>query len=424
MTEIEDLLTQFNVDSRNTKLRDYYEADNLWRTLRIERDENRHSSFLSWLLDKDALLDNSPFIKFLNLAIRRKASDADADFNELKKAVLLSRIQLRSVHFSVEKVVSKLSSIRFNDRIDIFGDCEISGVGDFSRLEIIIENKIDSKEGKNKISDKLDNITTEEEHYKNLMQTERYYYACSKECGLRKTPFDGNQTIQLFVFLSANKQYPSDAHFITISYQDLVDFILEPYLNRNDLDNHSTMAVNEYLRILGNPLNNSTTMATTSEEKELLIEFYKNNEDLFKRALEVMRDNAESEEEENNYTAMLDSMTKSKVRRFFRINGSEYEYMMYEVVAEFVKFLLKNKGETFESAEKILKQYTREYTACHVSTNKTDVKRSEKCFEAIYEGQPFYVTKEWGLGSSDRNFDGLLKGIQRDYSDFMIKKMD
>ena len=37
MTEIEDLLTRYNVDSQNSRLRDYYEADYLWRTLCIER---------------------------------------------------------------------------------------------------------------------------------------------------------------------------------------------------------------------------------------------------------------------------------------------------------------------------------------------------------------------------------------------------
>ena len=60
MTEIEDLLTRYNIDPRNSRLRDYYEADNIWRSLRIERDENRHSSFLAWLLNKDAVQDNSP----------------------------------------------------------------------------------------------------------------------------------------------------------------------------------------------------------------------------------------------------------------------------------------------------------------------------------------------------------------------------
>ena len=32
------------------------------------------------------------------------------------------------------------------------------------------------------------------------------------------------------------KQEPEDKHFVTVTYQDLVDFILEPYLNRDGLD--------------------------------------------------------------------------------------------------------------------------------------------------------------------------------------------
>lgn len=420
MTEVEDLLTRYNVDSQNSHLRDYYEADNLWRTLRIERDENRHSAFLAWLLEKDATNGNSPFQKFLNLIIRKKDSE-EAEYKELKKAILQNLLKPKSVKFSVEKVIPALSVIRFNDRIDIYADCEISGVGNYSRLEIIIENKIDATEGNSKVKGKLENITPEEETYKNKKQTERYYYACSKEHHLRKASFDAGQTLQLFVFLTAKNQDPFDKHFVKITYQDLVDFILEPYLKRNDIDPHTSIAVKEYLRILGNPINNSTTMATTSEEKDLLIDFYNRNEDLFKRALEVMRDNAESDEEERNYKAMLDSMKKSRGRRFFKINGGEKEYKMYEVVAEFVKYL-RRKGMTFEATDDFIKKYSKE-NVCHISVNRNEVRRPEKCFEADYDGETFYVTKEWGLGSIGRNFDGLQKGIKQDYPDFMIEEI-
>ena len=421
MTEIEDLITRYNVDSQNSRLRDYYEADNLWRTLRIERDENRHSAFLAWLLGKDAVQDNSPLYKFLNLIIRLKEEDS-FEYKELKKAILLNRLKLKSVQFSVEKVISALSVIRFNDRIDIYADCEISGLANYSKLEIIIENKINATEGNSKVTGKFDNCTKEEETYKGKNQTERYYYACSKEHHLRKTPFNSGQTLQLFVFLTPKNQDPVDKHFVKLTYQDLVDFILEPYLNRDDIDAHTLMAVKEYLRILGNPINNMTIMATTSEEKELLIDFYKRNEDLFKRALEVMRDNAESVDEENSYKAMLDSMKKSKVRRFFKINEGEKEYKMYEVVAEFVKYLRRDKGMSFEEAEEVIKKYSQEGTG-HVSVNRNEVKRSEKSFETDFEGEPFYVTKEWGLGSTGRNFDGLQKGIKQDYPDFVIKEI-
>ncbi len=418
MTEIENLLIQYNVDSRNTRLRDYYEADNLWRALGIEREENRHSAFLAWLLEKDETHTSSPFLKFINLVLMRNKSICP-DYVKLKSSVLSGRLKLKSVSCSVEKVISSLTRIRYNDRLDIYVDCEIDGLNGYSKIELFLENKIDATEGNSKVKGKIVTPTPNEVHYCKLKQSERYYYACSKGSQLRKAPFKPAETIQLFVYLTAKPQNtPADKHFIVITYQDLVDYVLEPYLDRVDLDMHTSMSVREYLRILGNPINNTTTMATTSEEKDLLLDFYKRNEDLFKRALEVMRDNAESEEEEKNYSAMLDSIKRSHARRYFSINGDK-EYKMYEVVAEFVKYLLA-RNQSIDQIEKIIADCTKE-SRTHVSLDKTKVFRSEKCYEAQYEGGVFYVTKEWGLGKPGKNFDGLQKGINQRYSDFVIQ---
>ena len=89
MTEIEQLLTEYNINPKNTALIDYYHQDNIWKTLRIERDENRHSAFLKWLLEKDRDDANAPLMKFLNLLVR----NANTQFNEvgytaLKRAIL------------------------------------------------------------------------------------------------------------------------------------------------------------------------------------------------------------------------------------------------------------------------------------------------------------------------------------------------
>jgi hypothetical protein len=424
MTETEELLIKFNVDSRNYRLRNYYEADNIWRSLRIERDENRHSAFLSWLLSKDYALEGSPFYKFLNLIIHRSKSDA-ADFKEFKRSVLLGKFAINKAFLRPEMVISTLSKIRFTDRLDIYASCEITGVGDFSHLELFIENKIDSSEGNSKVAGRIDNPSYYEESYREKKQTERYYYACSKEDPrLRKDPFDYDHTIQLFVFLSAKGQEAADEHFVSITYQDLVDFLFEPYLVHDGIDSHTSMCIAEYLRILGNPINDITIMATTSEEKELLMDFYTRNEDLFRRALEVKRDSADTEEEAENYKSMLDSMRKSKVHRFFTINDEDTKYKMYEVVAEFVKFLL-NKGVNFDDIERIIKDYTKENTTCHISPERANVKRHEKCFESKSDnGQSFFVTKEWGKGSKGRNFDGFQEGIERDYkSEFRVKEI-
>ena len=429
MTEIEDLLTQFNINPQNRKLRDYYEADNLWRTLKIERDENSHSAFIAWLLGTETTKENSPLLNLLNLVVRRNENNVTKEeYAELKKSILLGTIKFRSVKITPEQVISKISKIRYNDRLDIFVNCNIEGVGCYEKLEIIIENKINSNEGKNKLKE-IENPSDAEKKYIEKEQTKRYYYACSKEHNLRKDNFNNDNTLQLFIFLTPQDEKPSDNHFIKITYQDIVDYIIEPHLGRVDLDEHTIMVLKEYLRILGNPNNYQITMATTEEEKELLIEFYMRNEDLFKRALEVRRDNADSPEEADGYTAMLESMnnTRTARRRAFSING-EGSYKMYEVVAEFVKHL-REKGISYDDIEKLIKNYTHEDNRCHISQDQTKVYRylykdKPHYYEAKHNEETFYVTKEWGLVSEKGNFGSFLPSVNEKYQEFQIKELD
>lgn len=63
MTEIEKLVIDYNIDSKNSRIIEYYEADSIWKTLRIERDENRHSAFIAWMLKKDFNSIHSPLYK-------------------------------------------------------------------------------------------------------------------------------------------------------------------------------------------------------------------------------------------------------------------------------------------------------------------------------------------------------------------------
>jgi hypothetical protein len=99
MTDIEDLITKYNVDSRNNRLRDFYETDNLWRTLKIERDENRHSSFIAWLLNKDALSDIQ-FDDGSKSAIKQVQSDACISSAEREQA----RPKVKSVRIPFRKM--------------------------------------------------------------------------------------------------------------------------------------------------------------------------------------------------------------------------------------------------------------------------------------------------------------------------------
>lgn len=423
MTDIEELLINYNIDSKNIAIKNYYETDNLWKTLRIERDENKHSAFLAWLFRQAARTYNSPMVNFLNLLVRQ-ASDEQLSkhgMKELRRAILSQSLVVKNVEIRTEKQICQLSNIRYTDRLDLFFECDIIGVESYNKLEIILENKIDSTEGGSKIQSKVANPTQEEIAYTKKKQTERYYYACSKECGNRNDAFNPGKTLQLFVFLtSQDSQQPVDNNFIKVSYQNLVDYILEPYSKQEDVDEHTKMSINEYLRILGNPYNNNmSTMAITSEERELLIDFYQRNEVLFKKAVEVMLASSESEEEEKDYQNMLNTITKTtRGRRFFVINNGGVQYKMYEVVAEFVKYRL-SKGISMADIENDIKSWTKE-NVCHVSYKKEEVRRGEKSYEANYQGTPFFVTKEWGINEKGRNFSGFMSAVNKKYPDFQI----
>ena len=232
MTEIEKLLTEYNINPKNTALIDYYHQDNIWKTLRIERDENRHSAFLKWLLEKDCDNINSPLSKFFNLLVRN-ADDSQMDSN-LRRVILTNKLRIRNVKVITEKRICDLSQIRYPDRVDLYIECEIDNIGTFRNIEIILENKVDSFEGKEKVKTKDVDIPSDminiHNHYKGKKQTQRYYYACSAEHQLRNSSFDRSTTCQLFVFLTAREQKAADKHFINITYQDLVDFVIQPYL--------------------------------------------------------------------------------------------------------------------------------------------------------------------------------------------------
>ena len=411
-----ELLTEYNIDPKNTAIKQYYDADNLWKTLHIERDENKHSAFLAWLFGYDVNSENSPLIKLLNLLVMR-STEEQMD-SRLKMAILKSKLIVKTATITTEMMVSRLSTLISNDRLDIYTKCDVDGVEGFSQLEIIIENKVDAPEGDIKTK-KL------EEWEIGLFQTQRYYHACHEN---RKD----ESTSQLFVFLTGKEQKPKDDHFITISYQDLVDYILEPYLNNSNVDSYTKMTVKEYLRILGNPYNKyNTILATTMEEKELLKDFYMRNEELFKRAIDVMIETTEDEEQRTNFEEMKKVINKaSRSHRVYTINGNG-NYSMYQVIEEFAKDQMK-QGKTIADVDDIFRKYVGVgKKKVMLSDDKTKVyryqyERDGKTYSHYHEfgfnGKSYYSMKEWG-GDENGNFQKLMNGINNNYPKFQIEEI-
>jgi len=428
MSEIESLISKYNVNPENAKLVSYYEADNIWKTLRIERDENSHSAFLKWLLDIKCVSSPSPLQQFLNILVKNARTE-QID-KGLKNSILLNTLTIGSTEIFIEKSIPDISVIRYADRLDLYLRCEIIGE-EPSVLEIFIENKVCASEGggkKRKNNQQVFQPTPEELEYSKLSQTQKYYYACSHECGNRKSK---DETIQLFVFLSPqNDKLPVDEHYITVTYQDLVNYILEPQLNRGDMDNHMSFIIKDYLRNLTKPMNcNYAEMATTEEERDLLLAFFDRNKELFLRAGMIAKEYADTEEERvalSSLVASLNTSTRAK-NRFFSINGIG-KYRMYEVIARFVKFR-NGKKATIPEIDSELRGFANQKNRCVVSSvesGQDGVYRNDLHFhcDKFDDGSIFYVTKELGMGEEGKNFDGIFNSINKIYgTEFKIEQI-
>ncbi|MCH5235863.1 MAG: hypothetical protein J1E16_11260 [Muribaculaceae bacterium] len=241
-----DKILEFNKDKDLIELRGLYNQPSFFEILSKERSETTYSAFLKWLFNVriDIIDSINPIMLFLDIIIKRANEQSEKLNKELiqgdfQKKILSREIKLRDINIETEKNVSILAQNgniipeqtrdeiikKCEDRIDIF----ISGKyyekkdENFKYLQIIIENKIDSKEGEGKKKKNEKNYIND---YSDLYQTDKYYKA---------TKCEDNSLIQLYVFLTSNKTPAKNENFINISYQDILDGIILPLLNSNSL---------------------------------------------------------------------------------------------------------------------------------------------------------------------------------------------
>lgn len=102
-------------------------------------------------------------------------------------------------------------------------------------------------------------------------------------------------------------------------------------------------------------------------------------------------------------------------RRHYTINNGEESYSMYEVIEEFVIFLL-NQGLSISKINQKIQNY--------VNNTWVFVSRTPKTVAYYTRGEysstsGFYITKQW-KGNTGGNFSQLKDGINGDYPNFQI----
>jgi hypothetical protein len=252
------------------ELKNYYGRSTIFSALGIERNENRHSAFLCWLLDpkSDHQLDVEPLKKFLALyAVENNNIDI-----ELRTAFITGRYDIESVEIDKEVTLGRfcendaeLMLDKKQRRLDIWSEFSVflpdNNVG--RKIVLVIENKIYSKEGSKEV--------IKEGIIEKVYQTNVYHDCLTK--------YYNDETL-LEVFLTPDTAEKANCQqFLHITYQQVLDNVLLP-LTTLITSEHAEHFINDYIRNLGTPALNDedsekkvktySILATSAKERNLL----------------------------------------------------------------------------------------------------------------------------------------------------------
>lgn len=270
--DLDQSIINFYNDPDFKKLKQYYERTTIFDILNIQRWEIRHSSFLCWLFNKDGShnLGEKPLKNFIRL-ISKKINDS------VKDIFIVGNYSIHDFEIVPEKSIYRdnvkpSQNDNQNGRIDIYIKFRIeelyNNVKADKIVQIIVENKVYSLEHDN--------------------QTDKYYKWAQTEI---------KDSIIIGVFLSPTDSNKTDNDaFINITYQDLLQFVIEP-LQTEYMTDEVAMMLRDYIINLGKPakmVNKDGTMcesafddimATTEENGTLIKSIFDSHKDLLLRAL-------------------------------------------------------------------------------------------------------------------------------------------
>lgn len=301
MNIIQEKLLEFNSDLSTQQIRDFYTKKSFLEIVSKSRNEATHSAFLAWLLQGEEFTkDDAPLLRFLDILVKNSQGiDSPIVSDDALKAAILSRtLELAEVKAVTEQTVKDISTIPSRDRLDIYLTATLAKpVSGKKYLRIIIENKVFSEEmianekvPKNVSGPSMDSLNktpfSGKEAYLKLHQTQRYYSAVVEH------PEDkgyNDEAFTIFVFLTPTGSRPTDPHFIPVTYQDLMDYVLEPLSANPGLEAIVQTYLREYISALSVPSisdsdNALTALAVSKGEKARLEDFWTKYEPIITEA--------------------------------------------------------------------------------------------------------------------------------------------
>lgn len=277
------------------ELEKYYKNRTIMDILDVSRKENKHSNFIAWLFNKDAehCLGDYALRKLLETIcfIETKRLENNNGTKSIKGLnmtdIICGNYTLTNISVEREKTIEK------NKRIDIYIEYKIKYRNEQEREQfIIIENKINAIE--------------------NYNQTEDYYsWAKNKGCDFFCLYLSPQTKQEYRDYYKKNKTKCKSPGFINISYQYLVDGIIEPCILR--VMPEYKMFIEDYIRCLSQPCisdidleNNNgfaeaTIMAIGKKEKDLVKKIWERNKNILIKLINfICNINGAFEDEERN----------------------------------------------------------------------------------------------------------------------------
>ena len=334
-----------------------YHRDNIFGITKKSRDEHLHSNFIAWVLDPNSdLVPNffclNNFLSMLCLdLIKDKPENAKSRvIDPVLEANILNGGFIISADIQREKEnIDLLLEITTKDKI----------------LPVVIENKVKSSEnGGGKQTDKYFNWAENE-----YADNQKYY-----------------KPIYVWLRPRFNNHRPHKEEFLSVEYQDLVDYVIEPARNASS----SPVVMNNisiYLQCLSFQTDNTKgdkIMAISSEERERLERFKKENKELVDLLVE---DLDVSDDVKDQVRSGMDTTE-------YEFNGQKYRKT--HLFSELIKYYIKDKNPTsFAEIEMVFGKVGKKKNLVREMANITDKRR----FDEIQLGNvTFGASNQWSIG--------------------------
>ena len=368
-------ISDFYRDTDFTKLKKLYLCKSFPEILSVDRREMSHSSFLSWLFNKDESheLKSFSFLQFLKILVTRdliqgrsRHKITQTSTEELAVSVINEELLITEMSVGLERHAKTNNE---QGRIDVLIDGKVilEKNKDPRGIHIVIENKVYSSE--------------------NNKQTTKYFQSKQQEILCH------NQDYYLFVYLTPLHNKDLDLltepecdckEFIQINYQDILNTILEPALEK-DIPSRSKFIIEEYIQALALPAlsnnnyNPNKVMATSDNTKTMLYSFWKKNEPLLMAVLNSLvqetDDQSVKDALEPALNALATNARREKDKTHYLVNGKKTEGKGQKsaLVSTVVCFLLKKSisPKSISDAYQLAIEYL------------TNIKEPEKIFYEI-----------------------------------------